>query len=251
MVLSENRYRAVFGFLPELDLESMPRISVVKRLPETLDEAINLSRSRNTDLAQAQFDEALARQDVRATWGSEFFPTLEGVVERKFKNNVGGTLNSKEETLAKIELSMPFNLGFTAINSLKAAKSGLRAKARTLANTRRTVEEAVRNAWQQRNTAHATANALRTQAQIAGAFLELARQERKLGQRSLIDVLAGETSLANAESDAASAETDVLVAKFNLLRVTGQLYFDSFEETVPVKNELDIKTPDKQGPGDG
>ena len=64
---------------------------------------------------------------------------------------------------------------------------------------------------------------LRNQANIAAEFLTLARKERKLGKRSLLDLLTGETNLVNAESDAASAERDVDIAAFTLLAVMGKL----------------------------
>ena len=51
----------------------------------------------------------------------------------------------------------------------------------------------------------------------------MARRERQLGNRSLIDVLAGETALINASSDATSADTDVAIAVFTMLNVMGQL----------------------------
>jgi len=44
-----------------------------------------------------------------------------------------------------------------------------------------------------------------------------------LGNRSLIDVLAGETALINASSDAASADTDVAIAVFTLINVIGAI----------------------------
>ena len=40
---------------------------------------------------------------------------------------------------------------------------------------------------------------------IAAEFLELARKERQLGNRTLLDVLTGEAALINANSAAASA----------------------------------------------
>ena len=39
----------------------------------------------------------------------------------------------------------------------------------------------------------------------------------------MIDVLAGETNLINSQSDAASAESDVIIASISLLSVMGQL----------------------------
>ena len=43
---------------------------------------------------------------------------------------------------------------------------------------------------------------LTNQARISNEFLELARKERKAGNRTLLDVLGGETALINAQADA-------------------------------------------------
>ncbi|MEK9754532.1 MAG: TolC family protein, partial [Rhodospirillaceae bacterium] len=83
--------------------------------------------------------------------------------------------------------------------------------------------EQARNAWDNLQTFQARASQLHNQANIAAEFLELARRERQLGNRSLIDVLSGETALINASSDAAAADTDVAIAVFTLLSVLGRL----------------------------
>ena len=67
------------------------------------------------------------------------------------------------------------------------------------------------------------ADFLENQSNIASEFLTLARQERTLGQRSLIDVLSGETSLINAQAAADRARTDVDIATLTLMSVMGQL----------------------------
>ena len=54
-------------------------------------------------------------------------------------------------------------------------------------------------------------------------FLRLARKERKLGRRSLLDVLSGETVEINASSDATNAENQVIVAAYSMLFVMGDL----------------------------
>ena len=61
------------------------------------------------------------------------------------------------------------------------------------------------------------------QVDIASEFLDLARRERQLGNRSLIDVLGGETNLINAASDAASADADVAITVFEVLAAMGHL----------------------------
>lgn len=228
LVSAINRFRAVFNRAPPPVRALEPVTLEESRLPPDLDSAVRIADDSNIQLLQANLTEAIAREDVDETRGKEFFPKVEGVVEQSYKRNVAGTLDSQNETLAKIELSMPINLGGTQLNKLRAAQSTLLARVRTVSDTRRRVEEQVRNAWDQLKTARATATSRRNQASIANAFLELARKERQLGQRSLIDVLSGETNLINAQSDAASAEADVLIAAFGLLKTLGKLDYDTF-----------------------
>ena len=71
-------------------------------------------------------------------------------------------------------------------------------------------------------TARGNADFLTNQARITAEFLELARQERLLGTRSLIDVLSGETALINAESFAASADADVGIALAIIIHLVGK-----------------------------
>ncbi|MGE4219891.1 MAG: TolC family protein [Alphaproteobacteria bacterium] len=218
-----NRYRAVFGYEPTdiKNLETVPLPAAL--LPDTLEHAIALALQANPDIQLARIDATIADESINETESREFAPTLQAIGEHNRKRNVAGTIGKQNESIAKVELRWQFNLGLTAINTLRASQADHVAAARTVQDVARRVEEATRNAWQQFDTARRTAESLNLQAQIAGAFLDLARQERTLGQRSLIDVLQGETSLINAQSDAVSAETDVLIAAYNLLGVLGQL----------------------------
>ena len=67
------------------------------------------------------------------------------------------------------------------------------------------------------------------QARISGEFLELARKERQAGNRTLLDVLNGETAFINAQSDAIAARIEVLINSFTLLSLMGGLSIDSIE----------------------
>lgn len=248
LILAENRFRAVFGAVPE-SMEAFDPIGVAEGvLPTSLEAALETAERHNTDLQLATLAEAVAMQDLRQTSREEFLPTVEAVASRKWKNNVSGTLGFKGETLAKVELSFPFNLGFTAVNTLRAAQFDHIAQTRRVGDTRRTVEEEVRNAWINLRTARMTVASRRTQADISAAFLTLARQERAYGQRSLIDVLSGETSLINALSETANAETDMINAAIALLRVTGQLRPDVFV-SLPAPDDEIPSLDDKEESG--
>ena len=70
---------------------------------------------------------------------------------------------------------------------------------------------------------------MRNQSNISGEFLALARKERKLGTRSLIDVLAGETSFITSIDSAIQAEAGRELAAYNLLFAMGLLTLDNVE----------------------
>lgn len=218
-----NTYKTLFYEFPKepekLEIISLPDFL----LPETVEEAVQLSFEGNPNLRAALINAQITEETIEATRATEFYPTFELVGEMKFKKEVAGTIGFEREALGKIQFTYPFNLGMTALNSLRAAESDSTAAARRASDLEDQIEEQARNAWSQLLTQRETAILKRNEANISAEFLELARKERQLGKRSLIDVLAGETNLINAQSDAASAESDVIIASLTLLSVMGQL----------------------------
>jgi len=218
-----NRYRAVFRDVPD-NLDSLPGLELDRGLlPSSLEEALDLAFQGNLDLRLTSLDMSIAEQTRVATVADSFAPTFEIIGEQTMLENDGGTAGRRLEQSIKLELSFPFNLGFTSINTLRAAQADVIAASRTMGDLELQVEERIRNAWTQYQTAQQRAGYLFDQAGIAKAFLEVAVEERRLGQRSLIDVLSGETSLINAQSDAIAAEAEVLLAIVELLAASGSL----------------------------
>jgi hypothetical protein len=84
-------------------------------------------------------------------------------------------------------------------------------------------KEEAKNAWADLISARDREAFLGNQVEISKNFLELARKERELGRRSLLDVLTGETGLINAQSDLVAAQTDVVLASYRLMRAVGAL----------------------------
>lgn len=241
LISALNRYKAVFGRMPD-DVAALNDVPYpAAYLPTSLTQSVDIALETNPALKNAILAADIAVEDVRIAKADNFFPRIEASGERKFKKNVGGTIGAEQETLAKVEMTLDFNLGFTAINTLRASENDLSATTFTAADTRRNIEEQVRNAWQQLETAQETASLLNNQASIEAAFLELARNERQLGRRSLLEVLSSETKLINARSDALSAETDVVIAAYGVLTATGQLEYDVIKRSKGTKPPIFIK----------
>ncbi len=221
LLSAENRYRNVFSQSPPQEITEIR--APMERLPESLEAALNMAHERNYDLRTARITAQIAHTEVNRVRSSGLFPEIKAIGQGNFRNNANGIKGQWDNYLAKVEATYSFNLGLSQLHSIDAANSSARASDYRLQDTLLKIEEEIRNAWQALNTARMNAEQLKNQARIASEFLRLAREERQLGHRSLIDVLVGETSLINAESDAVSADADVTVAAFTLLKSVSSL----------------------------
>jgi adhesin transport system outer membrane protein len=218
-----NTFRRFFGKDPgKIEKLKQPRMPY-ELLPKTLDEVIRVMHQDNPALRASMLEADIMRQTLRQTRADELFPSINAVAEAKRKEDVGGTLGKSNEQLFKVEMTYSLNLGLTEFNTIRAARKDLLAATDRYIDARDSFEERARNTWSNFERNRLNAEFLKNQASISAEFLELARRERQLGNRSLIDVLAGETALINANSDATAAETDVMLDVFRLLNIMGQL----------------------------
>ena len=224
-----NRYKAVFGHLPD-NLPSLqePKLPLTL-LPTSVEDAINKVLRSNPDLIVSRIGTEIAQETVRKTKVDGFMPSFEASAANNYHEDAGGSFGSSSEQTIKLEGTFSLNLGMTAVNTLKASKLSQLANVNRYRDLKDQTEEKTRNAWDNLQTARDNAEQLHNQANIAAEFLELARRERKLGNRSLIDVLGGETALINASSDATSADTTLAIAIYTLLSIMGEIEPAMFE----------------------
>jgi len=230
LALARNEYRAIF-------LNEVPDPSKLKKpilpleiVPPTLSDALDIALRENPSLRVAAADTGLARESVNTTRSSSFFPKIDAIGESKYKKDSGGTSGEQRELIAKLQMTFNFNLGMTAVNSLKAAENTVTSSSKTEAFQRETVEQRVRNAWDNLLINRTNFKILRNETAIAAEFLDLVRKERQLGNRQLQDVLQGETALINANSSATAAETDIAIGVYELLAAMGRLSLEAIRD---------------------
>ncbi|WP_372394663.1 TolC family protein [Azospirillum sp. HJ39] len=218
-----NRFQAYFGHVP-FRLDGAEVLAMTKAaLPPSMDAAVEEARRHNPRLQELALTTAAAQEAVASVRGRSLYPRVEGYVERNMKRDVAGQPGRQDELLFKLQVTFSLNTGLTAINSVRLAETDLRAADATWADQERTVLETVRNSWNRLESARSQVRLLNDQASLAAGFLDVARAERELGSRSLIDILTGETTLINARSDAAAAETELVLAGYRLLAAMGRL----------------------------
>ena len=148
---------------------------------------------------------------------------------RSEKQDFGGIVGFKRESSAKIDFSYPLNLSFSEYAGKDAAVESYLATSTRIRDQENMIKQMVRTTWDGLDTAQKNAEFLTNQARISGEFLELARKERKAGNRTLLDVLGGETALINAQADAIAAKIEVLINSYTLLSLMGGLTLDTID----------------------
>lgn len=220
---AKNKVANVFNRPPQEISALTMGSSVISLLPSSLEEAEAVALKSNPELKVADSIVQQAEENFKASKADAYLPTLNGVLDYNYKNNYGAVDHQRTEALAKLELLYDFNLGGTSVNASRSAEATYKAALKNRDDLKNQTTENVRNAWQNVLTADKNAKMLRNQADIVSEFLDLAKKERKLGRRSLLDLLTAEVSLINAESDAAAAEADVNVYAYTLLQTMGKL----------------------------
>lgn len=217
---AQHRFEELF-FLPPppIDATDYPDDSrLLRQAPLSLENALELAEQSNLQLRLLELAEEQAQVSVAQARSEVARPRLDLVLERNWKQNDAGIRQpDKNELILELQFSMGFDLGLTGRDAVSAARSDLRSRRDNSASERKAIERQVRDAWIAHESARQRAAALAQQSEITAAFLRLARRERELGTRSLLDVLAGETALINAQADQESAQAAALIATLNLL----------------------------------
>ncbi len=225
--IAQNFYNRVYGYTPDVVyLREIPELPA-NAIPASVDEAVELALGRNMLMRVARLRTDQLLQTAKQTEAESYYPNIDLIGEIKYKKDVDGTVGFERDAVGKVELSFPFNLGLTAINTVKAADLAHEAGIYRLSDLQAQIEQQVRDAWENYQTAVQSLTLAKEQVDLTADFLNLAKEERKIGKRSLIDVITGETLYLDAQADAVATERTVEIAGFSLLALISHLSIDT------------------------
>ena len=225
---AKHEFEYVFETFPR-DLNSLMLLkSVFNDLPKTVEEAEKITLKKNPSLVAARISTDISKEAIN-TAKTSLFPKIKGIVSHSEKNDFGGIVGYKRESSAKIDFSYPLNLSLSEYAAKDAAVESFMATSTRIKDQENMITQMLRTTWDGLRTAQKNAQFLTNQARISKEFLELARKERQAGNRTLLDVLGGETALINAQADAIAAKIEVLINSYTLLSLMGGLTLDSVE----------------------
>jgi adhesin transport system outer membrane protein len=229
LALAKIRFKTVYKWTPSEDQVmafSMPEKTSYE-MPDSLETAVSVALQSNPQVLAAEHDIEISQQELENR-KARYFPRLNLFGEGNRRMNHLGIPGDRLEGYVGVEFVYNIYNGGSDAAAIRAALSNVSESRNVLIDTKWLVEEDARSAWQTYLTARDTQVYLWEQADTLGRFLELAKKERKLGTRSLLDVLTGEVSYINAVSLAVSAEIDTVISAYNLLRAMGRLTMEVF-----------------------
>lgn len=216
------RVQAVFGNLAA-NLRYEEQIPKATNLPRSLKDALDEADANSLQIRLGKFrSEALAERmaSIRAR---EYAPRLQFLAEARRATAFDGVNGTVKDDRAQFQLNYPINLGLAGSSAVSGAQHDIAASLAREEETRNLVKEQVAIAWRNLQTAQDNQVNLQNQVRLAQEFLNIARQERAVGKRSLLDVLSAETNLLNAQSDLVSTDFDVISASYTLMQAMGRL----------------------------
>lgn len=215
---SRASYERVIGHPPSKLVESRPSGPV----PKTLKDGCEISARENPAVVGALYREQGARHAINRIRG-ERLPSaqLEVGYQRRFDDNF--RIDSQETATVIGRLTVPFYSGGEVEARIRQAKHTHVSRLQEIEQARTEVRAQVAAAWSQFVAARAQLES--DQASVAANRIALAgvREEERVGQRTLLDVLNAEQEMLNSEVNLVTTKRNLVVAFYNVLATIGRL----------------------------
>lgn len=218
---AESNYVRVVGKMPK-DLEEPASNIVISALPEDVDKALDTAFAQHAALKAVNADLAAVEAEHKQT-NSSFMPNISLELGATDNNNIDGVTGKNSDMTAMLKMRYNLYRGGADAAKRRATAERVGAAKESVVRTKRIIEEEVRIAWNELSTTRQRLKHLEQHKQFSEQVLDSYKEQFKLGQRSLLDVLDSENELFNARSAVATAKYVELLAGFRVLASMGIL----------------------------
>src|SRR5215510_1218007 len=215
---SRATYERVIGHPPSNLVEPKPSALV----PKSLGDGSEISGRENPAVVAALYREQAAKFAVDRIRGERLPEArLEANYQRRFDESP--TVEVQEQTTVTGRLIVPFYSGGEVEARVRQAKHTHVSRLQEIEQARTEVLAQVVAAWSQLAAARAQLES--DQASVDANRIALAgvREEERVGQRTLLDVLNAEQELLNSEVNLVTTKRNLVVASYNVLSTIGRL----------------------------
>ncbi len=219
--IAEATYIQTVGAAPG----SLTAATPAKSLPKSLKQAYAIAEANHPSIGSAKLNTDVAGYQVKVREGV-LLPQagVTGTVSRTDIFN-GTSLTSTNNTSgsAQLKVTVPiYGAGKTAAN-VRQSKENLGQRRIEVNVSEDSVRQAVASAWAQLDAARASITAQRSVVSAAQLALNGVIEERKVGQRTTLDVLNAQADVITGQLALVQAEHDSVVQSYQVLSAMGRL----------------------------
>ncbi|WP_412049049.1 TolC family outer membrane protein [Hoeflea sp. Naph1] len=209
-------YAQIVGTMPK-DLKAVPLPR--KLLPPSLDSAVSQGVTEHPVVLASLYGVDAAGYNVKSQEGT-FLPGV----------RLSGSVSEADAgvSTARVEarVTVPIYQGGAASARVRQAKEQLGQQRILVDKARRSIQQSVVTSWTQMEAAQATIEANRAQLSAANLALNGVVEERRVGQRTTLDVLNAQQTVLDAKEAISQSERNAILASFSVLASTGKLTVD-------------------------
>ena len=203
------------------------------KLPKTIEIAKQNSLKKHSKIMVADIEELIARIRIDIA-KSQKSPLIN--FKSIFSNGYSSSSGNNNSVTFRLEGSLPIFSSGKIENEISQAKINYKAQKESSLLVKRLVEQDIALAWSNVLVSKASIEARKRQVEASSLAYDGVLVEEKLGTRTTLDVINAEQSLLDARTQLASAERELIYAKFSLLAATGELNLKKLNIAVPKIN---------------
>ena len=221
LLIAKLTYENIIGKISDPNQLKKNSKSIVN-IPNSLSDAINLSKQNNPDIKIAKFDLEQSEKDV-AISQSDLKPSASLSLERSYSDDLSSTIDQREKDVLKATVSWPFFTGGKTQSKINKQSNLTTRKRLLLDHAVRTNETNVASAWSSLESSKSFLNSVKVQVRAAQIANEGIAAEYERGSRTTLDVIQSNSLLLSAQLSLVSSERNYLMAQYNLLKAIGLL----------------------------
>jgi outer membrane protein len=201
-----------------------------RRLPKTLEQALQIGERENPSIIAAIFRERAQEHAVKQARG-ELLPSLN--LQAGYTRSFDGSVPGREDvTTVTGVLTVPiYEAGEVSARIRQGVETQSQLRHQIDA-AREQVHANVISAWGTYTAARAQIRSDAAQVEANRVALAGVKEEEKVGQRTVLDVLNAEQELLNSQVSLTTSKRNLAVASYALLSATGQISAANLELSV-------------------
>ena len=220
-LIAKLTYENIIGKIADPNQLKKNSNSIVN-IPNSLSDAINLSKQNNPDIKIANFDVIQSEKDL-AIAESDLKPTASLSLEKSYADDLSSTIDRKDKDILKATVSWPFYSGGKKKSTINKNTNLTARKRLLLDDVIRTNDTNVASAWSSLESSKSFLNSVKVQVRAAQIANEGIAAEYDRGSRTTLDVIQSNSLLLSAQISLADSERNYLIAQYNLLKASGLL----------------------------